>query len=202
MTMDTQPSANGTRAAGGSTRPLASLLVLGVGLVRLITTRFNFTPVGGVSVFAGARLRSWHAYALPLAVMVLTDTVLCMAHGFDYQYSPFHESRPWVYGSFLLYVLIGRALVRTESPWWIGAATVLGSVQFFLITNFYAWLALPGLYTRDLAGLWECYLAGLPFYPWTLLGDLGFAALLFGAHSWLSRTAFPAERVRLQPSTR
>jgi hypothetical protein len=168
----------------------------------LIPFRFNFTPVGGLSVFAGARLRSWQAFALPLAIMVFTDTILWIISGFNSLYSPLHESRPWVYGSFLVYVLIGRALVRTESPWWIGAATILGSLQFFLITNFSAWLVLPEYYGRDFSGLMECYVAGLPFYPWTLLGDLGFAAILFGAHAWLTRPAQPAEQVRLEPGIR
>src|SRR5262249_28719084 len=151
--------------------------------------RWNCTPVGGVSLFAGARLRWWYAYAVPLALMVGTDLLLWVVHGFDPAYSLWHISRPIVYGSFLLYVVIGRWLCDTESPWRIGTAAVLGSLQFFLLTNFAVWLmpillsSPASLYTPDLQGLLACYVAGLPFYGWTLLGDLGFTALLFGAHA-------------------
>jgi hypothetical protein len=190
------------------TRPLATTLALLVGFLRLIPGRWNCTPVGGASLFAGARLRSWHAYAVPLALMVATDLLLWLVHGFDLQYSPWHISRPVVYVSFLLYVVIGRWVSNTESPWRIGTAAVLGSLQFFLITNFAVWALQPFsevqtiLYSQDLSGLLGCYLAGLPFYAWTLLGDLGFTALLFGAHAWLTRTAFPSERVPLAVSAK
>ena len=47
-------------------RPLAiGLIVLGA-LVR-VTQALNFAPVGALSLFAGARLRGWQAYLLPLA---------------------------------------------------------------------------------------------------------------------------------------
>ena len=35
----------------------------------------------------------------------------------------------------------------------------------------------------------KCYAYALPFFRYTLAGDLGFAAVLFGAHAWLARTA-------------
>jgi len=106
-------------------------------------------------------------------------------HGFDPDYSLWHFSRPFVYGSFMLYVLIGRALANTNSPVRIGSASLLGSAQFFLITNFQAWLELPEFYARDPAGLVQCYIAGLPFAVRTVLGDLLFTALLFSVHEFV-----------------
>jgi hypothetical protein len=99
----------------------------------------------------------------------------------------------WVYASFLVYVVLGRLLARTDSPGRIGLAAVLGGLQFFLITNFGVWygsLGLPdAMYPPTAAGLLECYALGLPFLGYTLLGDLGFSAALFGAHAWLARAA-------------
>ena len=52
---------------GNKVRPLAiSLTVLGA-ILRLIPHPPNFAPVGGMSLYAGARLRGWQAFALPLA---------------------------------------------------------------------------------------------------------------------------------------
>ena len=73
---------------------------------------------------------------------------------------------------------------------------MLGSLQFFLLTNLGVWLVGDGhLYPRTPAGLMACYVAALPFFGRTLAADLGYATVLFGLHAWLSRRVFPAERV-------
>jgi hypothetical protein len=231
--MDTHPKTNGDQGPGGFSRPIATFLTcvasLLAGVFRLIPHPAGFSPMGAVGLYGGARLRSWHAFALPIGLMVMTDVSLWQLTG-NFIYSPFHISRTFVYGSFLIYVLIGRMLTRTESVWWIGGAALLGSLQFFVITNFCTWLVQPWVsdaemfgaprYSRDLVGILHCFAAALPFYegvPITdmynfivgdyrfgifglILGDLVFSGILFGLHAWLSRTVFPAERVQVQPS--
>ena len=108
------------------------------GLLRLGVLPANLTPVGALGLFGGARLRSWHAFALPLAVMTVSDLLLWLIRG----YQPFD---PFVYASFLLYVVIARLLCQKRALWRVGAASLLGSVQFYLITNFGAWLQLTHL---------------------------------------------------------
>jgi hypothetical protein len=198
--MDTPHHLNNDDLTPRANRPVAAVLTvtagLLTGLIRLVPHPGNFTAMGALGLFGGARLRSWYAFALPLAVMAVTDCALWMLRGFDSAYPPWSDSQWPVYASFLIYVAIGRALARTNAPKWIGLGSVLGSVQFFLITNFFAWAAIK-TYSRDISGLVTCYLAGLPFYDpsnpvgyfgWTLLGDLGFSAVLFGAYAWLART--------------
>jgi hypothetical protein len=168
-------------------RPLAiGLIVLGA-LVRA-TQALNFAPVGALSLFAGARLRGWRAYLLPLVLMAITDPIL---GGYSF-------ATPFVYGSFLIMVWIGTKLRRTENPLWIGAGALAGSMQFFLITNFGAWLGYPQTYARSVAGLMHCYAMGIPFYGRTLASDLFYAGVLFGLHAWLSRTVVRSERVAVQ----
>jgi hypothetical protein len=180
------------------TRLWAIGLALGAGTVRVVDNLFrlfNLSPIGAMGIFGGARLRSWQAYVLPPAIMAATDLCLWVLHGFHDDYSLWHVSRPFVYGSFMLYVLIGRTLANTNSPWKIGAASLVGSLQFFLITNFQAWLEHTHLYARDLTGLVQCYLAGLAFDGGrTLLADLLFTAVLFGLHALaISREPAPAK---------
>ncbi len=54
--------------------------------------------------------------------------------------------------------------------------------MFFLLTNGAVWL-MGGWYPLTLAGLAECYLAGLPFYRWTILGDLFFTTITVSCFS-------------------
>ncbi len=167
-------------------RPLAiGLLLLGA-LIR-VTQHWNFAPVGALSLFAGARLRGWKAWALPLALMALTDPLV----------GGYSAATPLVYASFLISVWIGTHLRTTENPLWIGAAALTGGIQFFLITNF-AWLSAGNLYPHTLAGVIECYTAGVPFFWRTLASDVFYSGVLFGLHAWLSRKVAHAESVAAQ----
>jgi hypothetical protein len=43
------------------------------------------------------------------------------------------------------------------------------------------------MYPMTWGGLLACYVAALPFFRNTLLGDLGYAALMFGSYYWLEQ---------------
>jgi hypothetical protein len=168
---------------GNNVRPLAlSLTVLGA-VARLLPHAPNFAPVGGMSLYAGARLRGWQAFALPLLLMAVTDPLL----------GGYSIATPFVYLSFMISVAIGRRLQATENPARIGAACLACSAQFFLISNFGTWVG--HLYPHTLAGLALCYTEAIPFFGRTLAADLLYSAILFGLHAWLSRTVRTAERV-------
>ena len=72
------------------------------------------------------------------------------------------------------------------------AYSLAGSVLFFVVTNFGAWLSDPA-YPKTAAGLAAAYVAGIPFFQWTVLGTLVYAALLFGGFELL-RNRMPALR--------
>jgi hypothetical protein len=164
-------------------RPLAiALMILGA-LIR-VTQHWNFAPVGAMSLFAGARLRGWQAYALPLALMAITDPFL---GGYSF-------ATPLVYASFMLNVWIGSRLRQSENPLAIGGAALAGSVQFFLFTNL-PWLCPSCGYPTGFSGVIASYAAGVPFFWRTLGSDLLYAGILFGLHAWLSRTVARRERV-------
>ncbi len=166
-------------------------------VIRLVPHPANFAPVGALGLFGGSKLRSWRAFAVPLAVMVVSDLGLWLLTGFDGNYSPLHISRAYVYASFLLYVAIGWWMLRERAS--LGrlmGASFLGSLQFFFVTNFCEWAFQPlqslallpaeFRFSRDLSGLLTCYAAALPFFqtdfPWdfrafAMLGDPRYGAL-------------------------
>src|SRR5260370_10720634 len=144
-------------------RPLACGLAVIAGLLRLVPYPiYNFSPIGALGVFGGARLKWWQALAIPLLVMALTDLALQ-----KWQHkAPFD---PFVYGSIAVSVLLGRVLLaRTESPWRIGAVSLLASFQFYVITNFGAWgmdrYSPTPMYTAHWSRRPKCFPAGLAFY--------------------------------------
>jgi hypothetical protein len=169
-----------------SFQPVAFSLTVLAALVRLAPHPPNFAPIGSVALFGGARLRGWQAYLVPLLAMLVTDPILSRMVG-----RPAYSSlTPVIYGCFLINVLLGRLLIRNSTdPLRIASAAIIGSVQFFLFTNFFGWLGAgtPALYTHNLSGLLACYIAAIPFFGRTLAGDLFYSAVLFTAYELLKR---------------
>jgi len=175
-------------------------MILLAAALRLAPHPWNFTPVGAIALFSGALVRDRRlAFLFPVLVMFATDAII-----------GFNKLSALVYASFVLSVLIGRAVVgarfsasqrakrgsqsgsetnaKTRALPRIAAATFLGSLQFFLITNFGVW-AFLGSYPRTSAGLAACFLAGVPLFWNTLAGDAVYNALLFGAFFLAERFA-------------
>ena len=155
---------------------LALGMILLAAALRIAPHPWNFTPVGAMALFSGAVLRDRRlAFLFPLLTLFLGDIFI-----------GFHKLVPIVYASFLLSVLIGRLLQNRRTILRIGAATLLGSAQFFLVTNFAVWWLLNS-YPKSASGLAACYLAGVPFFWNTLAGDAFYSALLFGAYALAER---------------
>lgn len=136
-------------------------------LARLIPHPPNFTPVGAMAIFGGACLADRRlALLVPLTALFLSDLFLGL-----------HVLIPVVYGSFALNVILGRWLRTRRTA--VSTATVafLGSVQFFAVTNFACWLL---YYPPTAEGFAACYVAAIPFFQNTVLGDAVFATAMFG----------------------
>jgi len=139
--------------------------------VRLIPHPPNFAPIAAMALFGGAYFnKKWAAFLIPLAAVFLTDLFL-----------GFHSTMWAVYLSFVLIVGIGMLMIKQKKVSNIFIASVSASVLFFVITNFAVWAS--GIYyPKDLSGLAASYTAAIPFFHYTLLGDLFFVTLMFGSY--------------------
>ncbi len=139
--------------------------------VRLIPHPPNFAPIAAMALFGGAYFtKRWVAFLIPLAAMFITDLIL-----------GFHSAMWAVYLSFMLIVVIGILLIKQKKISNIFLASVSASVLFFAITNFAVWAS--GIYyPKGLSGLAASYTAAIPFFHYTLLGDLFFVTLMFGSY--------------------
>ena len=155
---------------------LALVLIALVAALRIAPHPWNFTPVGAMALFAGATLKNRRlAFLFPLLALFAGDIFI-----------GFHKLIPIVYASFLINVAIGLWLRDGRTVVRISLATLLGAIQFFLITNFAVWQFLSG-YPHTATGLFACYIAGIPFFWNTLVGDTLYAALLFGGFAFAER---------------
>jgi hypothetical protein len=160
---------------------------------------WHLIPMGALALFAGSRLRSAWAALLPLGAYLVSDLLLIVPLAAMGQPS-FTWETPLVYASFAAYYAIGRLVPRDRLALnWVVLAAVAGSTQFFLVTNFGSWLkgALP--YTRDLAGLMDCYVKALPFHRNQLTADVVYGVGLFAVYA-AAWAVSPAARREEQPA--
>ena len=161
---------------------LALALILLAAALRIAPHPWNFTPVGAMALFSGAVLRDRRlAFFFALLALFLGDIFI-----------GFHKLIPLVYASFLVNVAIGLWLRDRRTIARITLATLLGAIQFFIVTNFAVWQFLKG-FPHTASGLAACYIAGIPFFWNTLAGDAVYAALLFGGYA-LAERMLPALR--------
>lgn len=169
---------------------LALTLIVIAEVLRAAPHPWNFTPIGAMALFSGAFIRDRRlAFLFPLLTLLVGDFFL-----------GFHKLTLIVYASFLISVLIGRLLQNRRTIPHLAGATILGSLQFFLITNFGVWWLLDS-FPKSAAGLASCYLAGLPLFWNTLAGDAVYVAFLFLGYA-LAEGFFPALRESASVKTR
>lgn len=172
-----------------------SRLLLIVGLIaaaaasRLIPHPPNFAPIGAIALLGGATFRDRRlAFVIPLTVMLLSDVVL-----------GFHRLMPFTYGSFAAIVLLGFALRSRRRPVPIAVTSLTASSLFFLVTNLGVWIA-GSLYPKTFAGIVSCYLAAIPFFGNTIMGDVFYTGLLFSVVA-LAERASPRFRESVPATT-
>jgi len=137
---------------------------------------WNFTAVGGVLLYFGAR-RSWREMLAPLAVLMATDYYLT---AFVYHYSFHWPAYLPTWAWYLAAMALGQILLRSRTTFVrVAAGALLGPASFFLVSNYAAWVE-DLKYPRTLGGLSACYVAGLPFYRNDLISTAIVAGLAFG----------------------
>ena len=159
-------------------------IMLSAVAMRLVPHPPNITPIAAIALFGGAHFASKRtAFLVPLAAMYLSDLALGF---FVYDFGWFHGFMPFVYASFVVTVCLGILVRHRLTPLMVGGAALMGSVLFFIVTNFGVWLV-GSLYPKTLAGLLSCYVAAIPFFRNMLVGNAVCTLVLFGGFALAQR---------------
>jgi hypothetical protein len=164
-------------------------IVLLAAAARLVPHPPNVTPIAALALFGGAHFANrWVGLGVALVALLLGDLVI-----------GFHALVPFVYGGFAAIGVLGFWLRSERSVGRVARATVSGSLLFFLVTNFGMWW-LFDTYPPTAAGLWACYVAGLPYLANSLAGNAVYMTALFGGVA-LMKQVVPALRVDPAPAS-
>ena len=171
-------------------------LILLCAFSRMIPHMPNFSPLGAIGIFGAAYFtKKWQAFLIPIFSIWLSDlfinnVIYSQNNGeFTWFYSGFY----WQYFTYLLIPLVGIFIFKKINPQRVIAGALTSSLIFFLVSNFGCWIGNP-IYPQNFAGLVASYVAGIPFFNGTLLGDLCYSGILFGSFA-LAQYKFPILRL-------
>ena len=149
---------------------LGASLIFIAALSRLLPHPPNVAPIAAMALAGGVYFERRFALLIPLIALFVSDCII-----------GFHATIPYVYGCFIATGLIGMWLQSHKKAVFIAGGTLISSIIFFIVTNFGVWLTGGGwFYPKTPGGLLECYTLAIPFFRNSLIGDIGYTAVLFG----------------------
>lgn len=131
-------------------------------------------------------------YAIPLAGFIVSDLIIqCILYE-KHMDTASIAGRLVIYGIFFVLAQLGLLLRWVKLPRWelmlsgIGL-TLIGSIIFFLFTNWLCWLhSRPAdgqyYYPPTWSGLLKCFEMAIPFFKNQFLGDAIFSTAFFGIY--------------------
>lgn len=149
----------------------------------------NFSPVGTIALFGGAYFtKKYWAFVVPILALWLSNLVL--NNVFYKQWYPTFSFgfEAAVFISFALVVLVGIVTLKKVNLTNLLGANLLGTLVFFIVSNFFVWTA-GEIYPQTFDGLVSCYTMALPFLKNTLMSNLIFSAIMFGAFEYAQSTS-------------
>ena len=134
------------------------IIIFGV-ICRLIPHPPNFSPVTAIALFGGLNFSDKRiAFSIPLIILFLSDLILGIS-----------IINLCVYTGFSIIVFLGTKIKSIKF-----GNIILSSFIFFLISNFGVWII---GYPKNIEGLILCYAMAIPFFGYSIAGDLFFGYL-------------------------
>ena len=141
---------------------------------RLIPHPPNFTPIISVAIMCGIIFETLLISLIVLIGSMLISDVLIGLHS-----GMIHIYICLIFISYLFFKFSKKINYKN-----LFFFSFLGSIIFFLYSNFIVWLN-SGLYSQDLKGILECYILAIPFFSNTLISTIFYSYLTFIAINYI-----------------
>jgi hypothetical protein len=175
------------------------LIVLAAATVRVLNGAAvmpwaNFPIIGAIAVFTGSYFTKWRAVLISLCTLFISDIIINLGV-YKGKFGALQGGWYWIYAVFILIAIVNWLIMRkvTVSRFVIASAT--SALVHWLLTDGILWLrgsrdlrTMQPL-SRDIDGLVQCYIQGIPFIRNYLLGTLVYGAIMFGIYEWIKRTS-------------
>ncbi len=168
---------------------IASLIIAAGAILRFLPHPHNMTPIASMALLGGAYIgRKYLAFLVPLICLFVSDIVLNNtvnrvffdnAEGFIL----FRDYMLVTYLAFALTVVLGSVIKNLKGFKMIIGGAILSSLLFFIVTNFGSWMT-GHMYPKTIGGLFSCYVAAIPFFWNTIIGNLVYLSLFVTAYEF------------------
>lgn len=167
-------------------------LLVTIGVVMRIALQHlpNVAPVAALALFAGYYFRSSAvAFAVPISVMLISDRIIGGYEGpvmfAVYAALSLPVAFRWLVRNNVSFGSLGSTI---KSAVTVTGCGLVGSLMFFVFTNLAVW-GFSDLYSMNVAGLISCFTQALPFFRYTVMGDVCFATAIFGSYALVTQLA-------------
>jgi hypothetical protein len=171
------------------------LVAIAIACKLLFAARIGWSgvsPIMAIALFSGMLINDkTKSFFLPLIALFAADLVIEVLYLSDlFVFPGLYKNQFLNYSIVLLTTLLGWALKGKNYGSLITGA-IAAPTLFFLVSNFNVWVSnIHGTYSKDFAGLMNCYEAGLPFYRNALGATLVFLPAIVLIYNYLvKRTA-------------
>lgn len=140
------------------------IILIGIAILsRLIPHPPNFTPITAIALFSTIHFKNKIlTYLIPIIGLFISDLILGLS-----------MVNLFVYLSFIAITFIGFKFQKINNY-----SILLSSTTFFIVSNFGVWIL---GYPKTIEGLILCYYMALPFFVYTIMGDLFYSyAMKYG----------------------
>jgi hypothetical protein len=135
----------------------------------------NFSAMFASLLFFGAKMPRKQAW-IPVVLFAGVDLIQNYRMGYTMSADMLVS---WAF--YAAMVGLGMLIASKTSVARVAGASLLGSVTFFVVSNFAVWIGGSlALYPRTMAGLVECYTMAVPFFRNSAASDMLFAGVFFG----------------------
>lgn len=147
------------------------IILIGIAILsRLIPHPPNFTPITAIALFSTIHFKNKIlTYLIPIIGLFISDLILGLS-----------IVNLFVYLSFIAITFIGFKFQKINNY-----SILLSSTTFFIVSNFGVWIL---GYPKTIEGLILCYYMALPFFVYTIMGDLFYSyAMKYGLRYALNK---------------
>ena len=147
------------------------IILIGIAILsRLIPHPPNFTPITAIALFSTIHFKNKIlTYLIPIIGLFISDLILGLS-----------MVNLFVYLSFIAITFIGFKFQKINNY-----SILLSSTTFFIVSNFGVWIL---GYPKNIEGLILCYYMALPFFVYTIMGDLFYSyAMKYGLRYALNK---------------
>ncbi len=128
----------------------------------------NFTPTLSLIIFLSFLIRDKYlAVFIVITSLLVTDFIL-----------GFYSSMIFVYSAYIIVCLISYVFLNHRNLKNVIKLSISSELLFYLITNFGVWM-MTNTYTSDIHGLYQSYIAAIPFLKLSLGSTLIYSVTIY-----------------------